>query len=184
MYRGAAVALVLFFLLSVSSKAIECPPQHVVEPPVSSVPVFTPETPTLDSSTFRGLRLGFSREEALSAVLRLGFLIAPTGFPIPPTWAVSGRHIALCRGDYVVGSLRFDENDQLVTLELRPAFFDVNQVALREFADQIFEHYRVRPVVNDDVCSSDMTCFRGTTIKGENFLIVRIGGEVRLHVSR
>ena len=84
-----------------------------------------------------------------------------------------------------MGSMRFDENNQLATLELRPAFFEVNEVVLREFAVRIFEHYRVRPmIVDDDVCNSDLTCFRGTAMKGENFLIVRIGGAVRLQVSR
>ena len=176
MYRGAAVTLVLFSLSSANSMAgCDCPSPHFVVPPVSSVPIFNPELTTVDSSSFRGLSLGFGRAEALNAVLRLGFVIVPA----------SESHINFCRGDYVVGSMRFDENNQLATLELRPAFFEVNEVVLREFADRIFEHYRVRPmVVDDDVCNSDVACFRGTAMKGENVLIVRIGGAVRLQVSR
>jgi hypothetical protein len=78
-----------------------------------------------------------------------------------------------------------NEDNQLIGLELRPAFFEINEVVLREFADRVFEHYRVRSVVvDDDVCYGDVTCFRGTSTKGENFMIARIGGEVRLLVNR
>lgn len=41
-----------------------------------------------------------------------------------------------------------------------------------------------RLVVEDDVCLTDVTCFRGTTLKGEKFLIPRIGMDVLLHGSR
>ena len=178
-YRGAALALVLICLPSVSSMAgCECSPTHVVEPPLSSVPIFDPEVVTFDGSSFRGLSLGLSRTKALNTILRLGFHITPTR-------SVSESHVTFCRGDRAVGDLRFNENGQLVMLELRPAFFEVNKVELWEFADQVFEHYRVRPlVVDDDVCHSDVTCLRGTTTKGENFLIARIGGEVKLLVNR
>ena len=179
MYQVAAVALVLFLMSGASSMAgYDCPPPLVVEPPVSLEPIFDPELATIDSSSFRGLSLGLSRAKALNAILRLGFAIAPT-------WSASEAHITFCRGDRAVGSLRFNDSNQLVTLELRPAFFEVNKMVLREFADQVFEHYRVRPlVVDDDVCYSDVACFRGTTTKGETFVIVRIGGEVRLLVNR
>ena len=178
MYRRAAVGLVLFVLSSVTSLAgNNCPP-FAAKPPVSSMPVFGPELTTFDSNSFRGLSLGLSRAEALNAVLRLGFAIVPT-------WSASQPHIDFCRGDRVVGNLRFDENNQLVALDLRSAFFEVNQVVLREFSDQVFAHYRVRQlVVDDDVCYSDLTCFRGKTTKGENIVIIRIGGEARLLVSR
>jgi hypothetical protein len=175
----AALGLVLFLLSNASSMAGGCDRSpRVVEPPVSSVPIFDSELTTLDGSSFRGLGLGLSREEALTAVLRLGF-------PIAPTWSVSESHVTFCRGDRAVGDLRFNESGQLIMLELRPAFFEVNKVELWEFADQVFEHYRVRPlVVDDDMCHGDVTCLRGTTTKGENFLIARIGGEVKLLVNR
>jgi hypothetical protein len=178
MYRSAALGFVLFILSSLTSLAgNDCPP-FAVKPPVSSVPIFGSELTTFDSNSFRGLSLGLSRAEALNAVLRLGFAIAPT-------WSASEVHIDFCRGDHVVGSLRFDENNHLVSLDLRSAFFEINQVVLREFADQVFTHYRVHPlVVDDDVCYGDLTCFRGTASNGENFVIVRIGGETRLLVSR
>jgi hypothetical protein len=178
MVRRATIALLVLILSSGRSIAgYDCPP-YVAGPPVSSVPVYEPELATSEGTSLRGLSLGLNRAEALNAVLRLGYAIAPT-------WSASESHITFCRGDRPIGSLRFNDDNQLITFEVRPAFFELNKVVLREFADSVFEHYRVRPVIEDDaVCYSDITCFKGTTRKGENFVIARIGGEVRLLVSR
>jgi hypothetical protein len=87
--------------------------------------------------------------------------------------------------DFCAGAMRFDEKDRVTKLELRPTYFGISKVVLREFADAVFEHYKVRPTkVDDDVCFADVTCFRGTTLNGEKFLLLRIGTDVVLHVYR
>ena len=54
---------------------------------------------------------------------------------------------------------------------------------LRDFADRVFEHYKVRPdEVADDACFQDVTCFRGRTEAREQFLILKINGLTRLYV--
>jgi hypothetical protein len=55
-------------------------------------------------------------------------------------------------------------------------------VHVREFADGVFQHYKVRPADDvDDVCFHDVTCFRGTTLT-EKILILRIANDVQLHI--
>jgi hypothetical protein len=76
---------------------------------------------------------------------------------------------------------RFDSG-HIAKLELTPGYFSVGKLVLREFADSVFDHYKIRPVaVINDVCYHDITCFRGTTLS-EQFLILRIGGDVQLHI--
>lgn len=139
-----------------------------------TTPQFEPEIANADGySSFRGLRLGLSRGEAQLALLRLKFTNA-----YPP----SDRAIDFCAGQTVVGTIRFDENSRVMKLELRPAYFAVNKLVLREFADELFQHYEVRPLrVDDDNCFADITCFRGTTTT-EEFLILRIATDVLVHV--
>jgi hypothetical protein len=49
----------------------------------------------------------------------------------------------------------------------------------------VFQHYSVHPdETADDACFQDVTCFRGRTDLGEQFLILKIGGEVQLYVRR
>jgi hypothetical protein len=172
-----AIAVAVLALSPVGAIAgIHCPPLHVVNPAAGSVLIFTPEATSAEGTSIRGLSLGLSREAALNAVSQLEYSIA---FPS------SDRNIDFCVGKDVVGSMRFTEENQLIKLELRPAYFGGGKVVLREFADRVFDYYGVRPTAaNDDVCFSDVTCFRGTTSKGEKFLILRIGMDIMLHVSR
>lgn len=61
----------------------------------------------------------------------------------------------------------------------------LHPIGVRAFADAVFKHYCVhRDETADDACFQDVTCFRGQTDAGENFLILRIGGEAELHVRR
>jgi hypothetical protein len=144
MFSRMAGALTLLPLLAVSAMAggADCLSPHVALSPgdiENSLPRFEPEATDFEHTSFRGLSLGQNRQEALDAVLKLKF-------PITSKGSGSGRDVEFCAGDSVVGTLRFDEHDELIKLELRPAFFGVNKVVLREFADGVFEHYQVRPL--------------------------------------
>lgn len=129
-----------------------------------------------DYTFFRGLRLGMSEPEARAAVQGLGFALVP----LPS----SHNAMHICMGLTDVGTIRFDQQGGIVKIELGPKFFAISKVVLREFADSIFEHYKVRRTsVADDVCLHDVTCFRGTT-SSEQVLILRIAGDVQLHIAR
>ena len=169
------ITLALLLLSAVGSKASRCPPTDIVAQPQSSVLNFEPETTVPGSTSLRGLSLGSTRTKALNALLQLGFPLASA--------RAADRQVNFCRGGVIVGTLRFDVADKLIKMELRPPFFGVANVVLREFADQIFEHYRVQTTkVTDDVCFQDATCFRGTTLS-EQFLILRLADDIQLHVS-
>jgi hypothetical protein len=136
-------------------------------------PQFEPEPPTDGESSFRGLSLGMGRDEVASVLQRLNL----------EEGVVSGNATDICRGEISIGTLRFDQNNRVIKLELSPYYFVVGRVDLREFADEVFKHYQVRPLeVDDDACFYDVTCFRGTTNAREQFLILRMGGAVLLHV--
>jgi hypothetical protein len=128
-----------------------------------------------ENSSFRGLSLNMKADEAREMVQRLGFHLV--GMP-------RSTAMDICNGKEGVGTIRFDPRGNIRKLELSPEYFLVDKIVLREFADGVFEHYRVRPAkVPDDVCYHDVTCFRGTT-RAERFLIVRIAGDTQLHVSQ
>ena len=119
--------------------------------------------------------MGMMKPDAHEALQGLGFALVP--LPSTP----SAMHI--CMGPTGVGAVRFDQNGSISKIELSPQFFAISKVVLREFADSIFEHYKVRPAsVADDVCYHDVTCFRGTTL-GEQLLILRIAGDVQFHIA-
>jgi hypothetical protein len=139
-------------------------------------PQFEPETAHLDYASLRGVSLDMTAGEVQQAVDRLGFLM------LSPSSADAAMDI--CNGQTRVGTIRFDANQRVVKLELSPLYFSVGRVHLREFADAVFDKYRVtRAQMVDDVCYADVTCFRGTTL-AEQFLIVRITADVQLHVSK
>src|SRR5215210_2719770 len=139
-------------------------------------PQFEPETADLDYTSLRGVSLDMTVSEVQQAVGRLGFLLlSPSS---------TDTTMDICNGQTRVGLVRFDENHRVVKLELSPLYFSIARVQLREFADAVFDRYRVRQAqVADDVCYADVTCFRGTTL-AEQFLIVRITDDVQLHVSK
>lgn len=61
--------------------------------------------------------------------------------------------------------------------------FQKEPIFVRKFADGLFEHCEVLSSrVGDDVCFQDVTCFRGVSKFGEQFLIMRIGTDVELYV--
>jgi hypothetical protein len=114
--------------------------------------------------------------EIQQAVSRLGFLLLSL-FSTDTT-------MDICNGQTRVGLIRVDETHRVVKLELSPLYFSIGRVQLREFADAVFDQYRVKRTQNvDDVCYADITCFRGTTLS-EQFLIVRIANDVQLHISK
>src|SRR5262245_59245060 len=141
-----------------------------------SLPLFAPESEQgSDYSSFRGLRLGMTERVAQSVVQGLGFALVPL--------KSSRSAMQICNGPTHVGTVRLDQYGSIFKIELSPEYFDVSNVVLREFADGVFEHYKVRPIsVADDVCYHDATCFRGTTLN-EQFLILRIAGDVQFHVG-
>jgi hypothetical protein len=141
-----------------------------------SLPLFEPESEQGSNYTsFRGLKLGMREQEAQEVVQRLGFaLVALPG---------SRRAMHICMGQTQVGTVRFDQHGRIFKVELSPQFFAISKVVLREFADSIFEHYKVRLTsLADDVCYHDVTCFRGTTLS-EQVLILRIAGDVQFHIG-
>lgn len=81
------------------------------------------------------------------------------------------------------GRADFDRTGRMLRLSLKQKFFG-KPLFVRKFADDLFEDYAVRPTkVVDDVCFQDVTCFRGVSKYGEQFLILRIGTEAELFVS-
>jgi hypothetical protein len=143
----------------------------------SSLAQFEPKAlrPTFESS-LRGLSLTMHESEAQAALHRLGFDLVSLPTDV--------NAMDICRKQTKIGTVRFDQNREIQKLELSPLFFAVGKVVLREFADSVFKHYKVRSLsADDDVCYHDVTCFRGTTTS-EQFLIVRIANDVQLHISK
>lgn len=127
-------------------------------------------------SSFRGLSLGLTRGEVEVAIAQLG----------KPIWTMyrSDRSIGICNGNTSVGTVRFDDNNLVSTLELRSAFFAVQTVVLSEFADEIFKHYNIKfPTGEDDICSQDVACLTGLSDVGERFIVAQIAGDVQTYVS-
>ena len=140
-------------------------------------PVFgEPATWTADpASSFRGLRLGISRRQAESALNTAGFSLRGM--------APDDPNMDICDGADSVGSIRFDAAWRVKKLELRPGYFAAGDADLREFADEVFAHYKVAaPKLEDDICFPGLTCFKGLTAAGERFFLFSITHDVQLHV--
>jgi hypothetical protein len=120
-------------------------------------PQFHPKHSGLsDYSSFRGLSLSMSRTEAKVALQRVGFELA--------SYHTDAMAMDICSGKTGVGIVRFDVHGSINKLELSPLYFAVSKVHVREFADSLFAHYKVRSAANvDDICFHDVTCFRGAT---------------------
>jgi hypothetical protein len=146
---------------------------HKSAPPLSNSLQFEHEHITAsDYTSFRGLRLSMSRIEAKKAIAGLGFDLIH----------VHSNALDICSRRSTIGTVRFNQHGRVVKLELSPSYFGVPKLNVREFADTVFEHYKVRPEVTaDDVCFHDVTCFRGTTLT-EKLLILRIGSDVQFHI--
>jgi hypothetical protein len=172
------IGLVVLALTSAIAEARDCRPIDEIQPsPIgidNSIPQFEPEpTAAVGNSSFRGLSLGSRLPEAEAAVQRFGLNLQ----------GHSADQKIICRGQAKIGVIRFDEDDKIRKLELSPAYFAVGHIVLREFADGVFRHYKVRSLgIADDVCYQDVTCFRGVSPE-EQFLILRIAGDVQVHVS-
>jgi hypothetical protein len=127
-----------------------------------------------DYSSFRGLSLLMNRTEAKAALQKVGFELA--------SYHTDAMAMDICSGKTGVGIVRFDVDGTINKLELSPLYFAVSKIHVREFADKLFAHYKVRPAVNaDDICFHDVTCFRGTTLS-EKLLILRIGHDLQFHI--
>ena len=127
------------------------------------------------ASSFRGLRLGQTPFETIEIIHR--------EFPTSGIWW-SGNTLELWySAARLIASIRFDENERTNKFEFSPAFFGSDRIHTREFADSVFEHYRIGPIdQKDDLCFSQSTCFQGTSQAKEFFLIFTITGEVQFHV--
>jgi hypothetical protein len=94
---------------------------------------------------------------------------------------VSAITISIDRNE--VGRADFDRAGKMVRLALKLRFISEKPIFVRNFADDLFEFYAVQTSkVEDDVCFQDVTCFRGISKFGEQFLILRIGTDAELYV--
>lgn len=181
--RLHVAGLALVILNSTAIGAEPCTCKHLTAPPLTRFgaentrPLFEPENNDLKGvSSFRGVSLGMGEIEAQQALERLGFSLVA----LQTTEAAK----EICRGPVSVGTLRFDPDHRVNKMELGPAFFNVGRTDLREFVEDVFKRFAVREAAaTDDICFSDVTCFRGTS-PAEQFLILRIAGDVQLHISR
>jgi hypothetical protein len=177
----AATAIMLIALSSGSAWADWCfDPDLATKPKIADMP--TAGTSDSRYSSFRGISLASKSGDVAANTLKIGFQIYITTFINPPD-AVSS--IDICRGDAMVGKADFDESGQTLRLVLHAGYFYDREITVRDFAKAVFKHYSVQPdEIADDACFQDVTCFRGRTDFGEQFLILRIGGEIQLYVRR
>jgi hypothetical protein len=133
-------------------------------------------------SSFKGITLGITPGEAAATLFREGFDIWINTY-IKPKDTVSSFEICHPRARELAGWVEFDQSGHAHRLTLQADYFFDKDIPLRDFADRVFQHYKVRrDEVADDACFQDVTCFRGRTAAGEQFLILRINGLTRLYV--
>jgi len=108
------------------------------------------------------------------------------GFDTMTSYFVGGNNVSaitIAINFDEVGRADFDRTGKMVRLALKQRFFSDKPIFVRKFADDLFESYEIQTSkVDDDVCFQDVTCFRGTSKFGEQFLILRIGTDVELYV--
>jgi hypothetical protein len=180
--------LLPIFLLAVTGliapDAVACNPACRLETKMSpvmlngSIPIFgTASIASADpASSFRGLRLGLTRAQAEAVVREAGFGLAGVVQDDP--------NMDICDGTTSVGTVRFDAAGRVRKLEFKPEYFFAGGSGLRDFADRLFQHYNVAsPGAKDDVCFPGLTCFRGRSPAGENFMLLNITQDVQLHVQ-
>ena len=130
-------------------------------------------------SLFRGIGLSHQPEELRWVTQSLGFDTA-TSYYVGDT-SVSG--IDICSHGHVTGRAEFDRQGHMLRLSLKDRFFYDNPVFVLHFAEDVFKADGVKPLETaDDVCFQDVTCFRGVSKHGEQFLIMRLGTEAELFV--
>jgi hypothetical protein len=133
-------------------------------------------------SSFKGITLGITPGEVAATLFREGFEIWINTY-ISPKDTVSSFEICHPRGKELIGWVEFDQREHAQRLTFQPSFFFREDITIRDFADRVFQHYKVRrDEVADDACFQDVTCFKGRTNAGEQFLILRINGATRLYV--
>lgn len=130
-------------------------------------------------SAFRGIGLASRPED----VQRIGQAL---GYEVETSFFVGENAIAsvsLYENCQLVALATFVRQGRMLRLSLKDRFFCQRPIFVRRFAEALFERYGVKPLkVDDDVCFQDVTCFKGVSRYGEQFLILRIGTEADLYV--
>jgi hypothetical protein len=130
-------------------------------------------------SAFRGISLASRPEDVQRIGQSLGYEVDTSLFVGDN--AIAG--ITLYTDCQQAGQADFDRRGRMLRLSFKDRFFCNRPIFVRRFAEALFERYGVTPVkVDDDVCFQDVTCFRGISKHGEQFLILRIGTEAALYV--
>jgi hypothetical protein len=130
-------------------------------------------------SSFRGISLASRPDNVRWRAQSLGFDTITSYFVGSDN--VSAVAIAIDGNE--VGRADFDRSGKMVRLALKLRFFSEEPIFVRKFADDLFGSYKVETSkVEDDVCFQDITCFKGVSKFGEQFLIMRIGTDVELYV--
>jgi hypothetical protein len=169
------IAFAIYVLLSGSVAAGAC----CLDPPAAHLKL---SAPLYDSSlsSFRGIGLASKPAETRFIAHSLGFETGTSYFE-GDRGAISS--VDICKGRNNVGHAEFDRKGQMIRLSLKDRFFSDRQIFVRDFADSIFKRYAVRThEVADDACFPYVTCFKGRSKFGEEFLIMRFGTEAELFV--
>lgn len=133
-------------------------------------------------STFRGISLA-SRPQDVRRLARAIGIDAYTSLYVGSHSEIAS--INMYKRRHQIGGAHFDRHGTMLRLSLKDRFFCDAPIFVRRFADDVFEHYGVKPLrVDDDVCFQDVTCFKGVSKFGEQFLILRIGTDAELYVRR
>jgi len=137
-------------------------------------------TDTANGSNFRGISFESSPRDVEQIVRALEF-DADIMHYVGSQTLVSG--INIYKSWEEIGTVSFDRHGQVLRLSLKDRFFCAEPVFVRHFVDELFEHYGVKPIKQqDDACFQDVTCFKGISKFGEQFLILRIGAAAELYV--
>jgi hypothetical protein len=168
-----AILATLIFSIFAGGKVFACAEPDramVVAPPPVKQGCYT---------SFRGIRLSSRPDNVRWQAQSLGFGAITSYFVGSDD--VSAITIGINRND--VGRADFDRTGTMIRLALKQRFFSDKPIFVRKFADDLFESYEIQTSkVDDDVCFQDVTCFRGTSKFGEQFLILRIGTDAELYV--
>jgi hypothetical protein len=147
--------------------------------PDEAMKVAPPPVVNANYSSFRGISLAGRPDNVRWNAQALGFDTVTSYF----VGSDNVSAITISMNSNEVGRADFDRTGKMVRLALKLQFFSEEPIFVRKFADGLFEHYEILPSrVDDDVCFQDVTCFRGVSKFGEQFLIMRIGTDVELYV--
>ncbi|WP_119268355.1 hypothetical protein [Taklimakanibacter deserti] len=135
--------------------------------------------PSRGYSTFRGIGLASRPEDVQRIGQSLGYEVDRSLFVGDDAVAA----ISLYKDCRFIGRADFDRQGRMLRLALKEKYFCDETIFVRRFAEALFARYGVTPLkVDDDVCFQDVTCFKGVSKHGEQFLILRIGVEAELYV--